>query len=73
MAFMILLTNHRSQWAHAAPVKCPVIDCDTTISDFTCYSHSGGMPVEEIKTFFCPYDQVCNLEDGRFAWVTSKL
>ena len=31
------------------------------------------MPVEEIKTFFCPYDQVCNLEDGHFAWVTSKL
>ena len=54
-------------------MKCPVIDCDTTISDFTCYSHSGGMPVEEIKTFFCPYDQVCNLEDGHFAWVTSKL
>jgi hypothetical protein len=63
---------------HVAAIKaerkiiCPAIDCETTISDFICYQHEAATPVTEIKTFSCPFDQVCNLETDKYAWVTSK-
>ena len=53
-------------------IICPAIDCETTISDFICYQHEAATPVTEIRTFGCPYDQVCNLETDKYAWVTSK-
>ena len=68
----MVLSNH-GNLVETATVKCPVIDCEMSISDFTCYEHSGGMPVETINTFVCPYDQVCNIEANHFAWVTSRL
>ena len=53
-------------------ISCPSISCDTTIGDFVCYEHSQSTPVEYINTYLCPFDQVCNLEAGKFAWVTAK-
>lgn len=58
--------------AAAESISCPVINCDTTIGNFNCFEHSQSTPVESIDTYLCPYDQVCNLEVGKFAWVTSK-
>ena len=52
-------------------VTCPEINCDTTIGNFNCFDHSQSTPVESINTYLCPYDQVCNLEIDKFAWVTS--
>ena len=53
-------------------ISCPAISCDTTIGDFVCYEHSSSTPVEYINTYLCPFDQVCNLEGSKFAWVTAK-
>ena len=72
-ALLIILAQNHQSYADKNIVQCPVIECDSNISQFTCYSHSGGMPVEQIETFLCPYDQVCNMEDTKFAWVTSRL
>jgi len=70
---LVLLALFICESMQADPyVKCPVISCDTTISDYVCYSHSGTTPVETINTFFCPFDQVCNIFEGEYAWVTSK-
>jgi hypothetical protein len=52
-------------------ITCPPINCDTTIGDFVCYEHSQSTPVDYINTYLCPYDQVCNLQEEKFAWVTS--
>lgn len=54
-------------------IKCPVINCDTTIGEMICYEHSSDVPVTSINTFFCPEDRVCNLQKDKFSWVTSKL
>ena len=52
---------------------CPIINCDTTLGEFTCYQHSNTVPVTEINTFFCPYDRACDLEENNYAWIASKL
>lgn len=58
--------------AYANKITCPVINCDTTIGNFNCFEHSSTTPVESIDTYLCPYDQVCNLEFGKYAWITAK-
>lgn len=58
--------------ASADQITCPVINCDTTIGNFNCFQHSSTTPVEQIDTYLCPYDQVCNLEVGKYAWVTAQ-
>ena len=32
----------------ASKITCPVISCETTISDFICYQHEAATPVSEI-------------------------
>jgi hypothetical protein len=53
--------------------KCPTLDCASVIQQDVCYLHDGMSPVEMIKTFYCPDDQWCYLNDGEFAWVNNNL
>lgn len=68
-----LLIRDPSPYKPEELFKCPVINCDTTLGEFTCFQHSGTVPVTEINTFFCPYDKICNLQDDQFAWIMSKM
>ncbi|CDW79579.1 UNKNOWN [Stylonychia lemnae] len=51
--------------------QCPTLSCDSPIGGDYCFLHSGDSPVTQIRTFKCPSDQWCYLEDGQYAWVRS--
>lgn len=61
-----------SDWILSATITCPTISWDEVIGDDLWYLHSSDNPVTEIKLFKCPSNEVCQMEDGEFAFVSSK-
>lgn len=68
-----LLTTAALLLSRISAYQCPDLSCDEPIGGTICFLHPGGSPVEgTIRTFKCPRNQYCGIQEGRYAWVEAS-
>ena len=54
-------------------MQCPDLTCAFNFFNGSCFIHSGDSPVTEIKLYSCLDDEICNIEEGKYAWTDTVL